>query len=351
MTRAQLFDIGKSLDIQDKGAQDAICRNWDRVAKPIDGLGLYETIIARIGGIQGTSDPKVERRSLLLFFSDNGIAQNGVSQSDISVTHKVAVSTANGTSVACLMAHKANIDVVPIDIGMVGDIVPGIENLRIGDGTKSFLQSDAMTMDQTLDAIEVGFNKVEDLKKKGLDLILLGEMGVANTTTATAVGCALLKKDPMLFTGYGAGLSEMAREKKASVIAEGIRLHGSDDPLKVLSALGGFDIAAMVGAIIAGAKLHVPVVLDGLVTYAAALVAETLFPGIKAVMIAAHRPKEPMGKLMMGVLGLRSPIDADLALGEGTGAILLVPQLDVSIELYRHGLSFDGLGMDSYRRY
>ncbi|MBO4393052.1 MAG: nicotinate-nucleotide--dimethylbenzimidazole phosphoribosyltransferase [Spirochaetales bacterium] len=356
MTKAELMDIGKSLTTIDQEAMECIRRNWDSIAKPIDGLGLYESIICRIGGIQGTSDPKVEKRSLILFFSDNGIAENGVSQSDVSVTRKVAIVTAKKESTAYLMARKANIDVVPIDIGMKGAIVSGIENRRISDGTKSFLCGDAMTIDQTLKAIDVGYSIVSELKKKDLDLVLLGEMGVANTTTATAVGCALLGKDPLQYTGHGAGLSDEAMRHKAKVIADGIRFHGfnsskANDPLEVLSALGGYDIAAMVGSILACAVLHVPAILDGIVTYAAALVAATMFPAVKEVMIASHRPKEPMGRLMMESLGLRAPIDADLALGEGTGAILLVPQIDVSIELYRKGISFENLGMESYRRY
>lgn len=352
MTKADLIDIGKSLKIIDQDAQEKVSRNWDAIAKPIDGLGLYESIISRIGGIQQTADPKVEKRSLILFFSDNGIAEEGVSQSDISVTHKVAEVTAKKQSTAFLMAQKANIDVISIDIGMKGAIISGIENRRISDGTKSFLDGDAMTIDQTIKAIDAGYNIISELKRNGLDLVLLGEMGVANTTTATAVGCALLGKDPLQYTGHGAGLSDQALKHKAEVISEGLRLHSNaQGPLEVLSALGGYDIASMVGVILAGAKFHVPVILDGIVTYAAALVAETMFPGIKDVMIASHRPKEPMGRLMMESLGLRAPIDADLALGEGTGAILLVPQIDMSIELYRNGISFDGLGMESYRRY
>ena len=352
MTKAELIDIGKSLNIIDQEAQKNVCRNWDAIAKPIDGLGLYESMISRIGGIQGTADPKVEKRSLILFFADNGIAENGVSQSDVSVTHKVAEATAKKQSTAYLMAQKANIDVIPVDIGMKGAIISGIENRRVSDGTKSFLCGDAMTIDQTIKAIYAGYNFVSELKKTGLDLVLLGEMGVANTTTATAVGCALLGKDPLQYTGHGAGLSDEALRHKAEVISEGLRLHNKvHDPLEVLSALGGYDIAAMVGVILAGAKLHVPVILDGVVTYASALVAEALFPAVKDVMIASHRPKEPMGRLMIESLGLRAPIDADLALGEGTGAILLVPQIDVSIELYRKGISFENLGMESYRRY
>ena len=267
------------------------------------------------------------------------------------MTHKVAEVTARKESTAYLMAHKANINVIPIDIGMKGAIVSGIENRRISDGTKSFLSDNAMTSDQTIKAIDTGYGIVSDLKKRGLDIVLLGEMGVANTTTATAVGCALLGKDPLQYTGHGAGLSDDAVKHKAKIIAEGIRLHSSRDAFDVLCALGGYDIAAMVGVILAGADFHIPVILDGIVTYAAALVAEKMFPGIKDVMIASHRPKEPMGRCMMESLGLKAPIDADLALGEGTGAILLVPQLDICLELYRKGLGFDGLEMPSYRRY
>ena len=212
-----------------------------------------------------------------------------------------------------------------------------------------------MTEDQVLKAVDVGFDTALKLKKEGCNLVLSGEMGVANTTTSTAVGCALLGKDPAQYTGHGSGLPAEALKHKADIIREGISRHGfgsSDaDAFDVLRCLGGFDIAAMVGLFLGAACSGIPVVLDGIVSLVAALVSERLFPGIKDVMIASHRPREPIARLIMDELGLPAPIDAGLALGEGTGAILLIPQIDICLELYRKGLSFEGLGMDSYRRY
>ena len=355
MTRADLADIGRNLRPFDKNAEKAVLSRWDNIAKPIEGLGIYEKIVARIGGIRKTDSPVIDNRSLVLFFSDNGIAQSGVSQSDVEVTHKVAKATAADRSTACLMAQKAGIHIIPIDIGMKGDIVTGLVNHRISEGTESFLKSCAMSDEQVLKAIEVGYNTALQLKKEGCDLVLLGEMGVANTTTSTAVACALLGKDPTQFTGHGSGLSEEALKHKAVVIRDGIEKHGFgsalSDPFEVLRSLGGYDIAAMVGVFLGSGCSGIPVVLDGVVSLAAALVTQKLFPGITDVMIASHRPREPIARLIMDELGLSAPMDADLALGEGTGAILLVPQIDICLELYRNGLSFDGLGMDSYRRY
>ncbi len=352
MTRSELLDIWKGLEVADGKAEKAVLHHWDSIGKPIEGLGLYEKLIARIGAIQHTNRPRTKKRKLLLFFSDNGIVESGVSQSDVSVTHKVAEATARKTSTASLMAQKADIELIPIDIGMKGEIIPSFHNCRVCEGSRNFLREKAMTEDETLAAIKAGYDLVHELEHDGLDLVLLGEMGVANTTTSTALGCAILKEDPKLFTGRGAGLSDAMLDHKVEVIAEAIERHGViDDPLEALATFGGYDIAGMVGSILACAELHVPVILDGLVTLVAALVSERLFPGISSVFIASHNPRERMGRLALETLGLKAPMDADLALGEGTGAILLVPQLDISLELYLKGISFDDLGMDAYTRY
>ena len=368
-----------------KEKYDAVMAHWDSIAKPIDGLGDFEHIIARIGAITGTAEPGIGRRTLLVFLSDNGIVDEGVSQSKSDVTHAVAWSMSRDESTVCVMARRAGVDVLPVDIGMTGEPVDGIEYHRIRSGTRSFALEPAMTYGETTQAIETGRrmaarviegsakalhkNTVED-SLPGCDILLLGEMGIGNTSTATAVSCAMLGMAPDDVVGRGAGLSSDILKHKCEVISDALHKYGylsedgcsadmennkrgaADKALEVLATLGGYDIAGMVGAIMEAYDRHVPVILDGLITLSAVLVAERMKPGIKDVCIPSHFPREPMGQRILKELGFsRAPIDAGLALGEGTGAVLLMPLLDVCMHLYDYGTRFEGMKLSAYERY
>ncbi len=326
---------------------------WDTIAKPLDGLGDYEGIISRIAAIRGIEHPAINNRSLLIFLSDNGIVEEGVSQSTSEVTRSVAFAMAHGRSTVCVMAREAKVSVIPIDLGIKGGPISGITDKRIADGTRNFLKGPAMTEEETMSAINAGFEAVSLEADKGTDLILLGEMGIGNTTTATAVSCALTGLDPAAFTGRGAGGGKDLIAHKTSVIAQALKKYDFDpkDALRILSLFGGFDIAAMTGAVFAGAKYGIPVVLDGLITLSALLTAETLSPGIKDFIIPSHTPKEPMGRHILTHLDLKAPIDADLALGEGTGGVLLIPQLDLCLALFNEGERFSDLKIKEYHRF
>lgn len=331
----------------------AVRDHWDSIAKPIDGLGIYEEIIARIGGIQRSEAPAVRNRTLLIFLSDNGIVDEGVSQCDSSVTHSVAEAMAADRSTVCIMAREAGVRVYPADVGMKGEKVEGIADRRIRNGTRDFLKEPAMTQEEAELALNTGYEMVKQFKEEGNDIVLLGEMGIGNTTTATAVSCAILGLDPYEVTGRGAGLTDEKLMHKCDVINEALGRYGydADDAMKILTLFGGYDIAAMAGAVKAGAELNVPVILDGLITLSAALTAERIYKGSSRACIASHMPKEPVGERIMKELSLEAPITAGMALGEGTGAVLLVPQLDVCMALYDKGSRFEGIGVEAYARY
>ncbi|MCR4806344.1 MAG: nicotinate-nucleotide--dimethylbenzimidazole phosphoribosyltransferase [Lachnospiraceae bacterium] len=353
MTVEGLKDLAKKTEPVNREAYDAVIRHWDSIAKPLDGLGMFERLTARIGSIQGREDISVKNKSLLLFLSDNGVVEEGVSQCDSEVTHKVGQAMAQGLSTVCMMAERAGVSVHPVDIGMKGDHIEGIIDKRIRDGSRNFAKEPAMTIDETLEAIETGYEEAIRLYKEGTDILLLGEMGIGNTTTSTAVACAILKLDPTQMTGRGAGLDIEQSQHKGRVIENALRKYDlcQDDIIGILTTFGGYDIAAMTGAIAGGAHCHMPLVTDGLITLCAALTAEKLFPGTKDHCIASHVPKEPMGAHILKELGLFAPIDAGMALGEGTGGVLLMPLLDVCLSLYDKGLPFEGLKMDPYKRF
>ncbi len=353
MTKEELIKIGNDIGPVSSDAYDAVMKHWDSIAKPIEGLGLFERIIARIGSIKNTENVILKNRTLLIFLADNGIVEEGVSQCGQEVTHKVAQAMSRESSTVCVMAEKAGVNVHPVDVGMCGEKIPGIKDLRIRNGSRNFAKEPAMTMQETLDAIEKGFNEAVGICKEGADILLLGEMGIGNTSTATAVGCALLGLSPEEFTGRGAGLSDEKKAHKCGVISKALRKYDiqKDEVLKILATFGGYDIAAMTGAVIGGALCHTPVVADGLITLCAVLTAQRLFPGSKDHCIASHVPGEPLGRRILKELELSAPISADMALGEGTGAVLLMPLLDVCMNLYDKGQRFGGLDIDAYKRW
>ena len=324
--------------------------NWNRVAKPLHSLGLLEDLIAKIAASQGIARPYISGRTVLVFCADNGVVEEGVSQSDHTVTTAVATSMASGLSNVNLMAREANAHVEVYDVGMIDD-VPGIHQCKVCHGTKNFTKEPAMTREETLAAMEAGRKAAEKAKLDGNGIVVMGEMGIGNTTTAAAVLSVLLGEKPETLCGRGSGLSDTGLARKIEAVKKGININQPDpaDPVDVLSKLGGADIAAMCGVLLAAPQLHLPVVLDGLISLAAALAACNIDKDTKDYMIPSHIGREPGCQLALEALGLRAPIAADLALGEGTGGVLLLPMLDMALAVYNSTHSFDSIGIEPYK--
>ena len=348
---------------------------WDNVAKPLDGLGDFEDIICKIGAIKGRDDFNLSKKALLIMCADNGIVKEGVSQSDSSVTLSVAKNMLRGKSSAAVMAKKNDIDVFVADVGIDSDeVLEGIIDKKVRRGSRNFLLEPAMTEEETLKAINIGINLVRECKEKNYDILLTGEMGIGNTTTSTAVASAILSKTELLesntkthrdyfeainvdmlvdtITGRGAGLDDKKLEKKKSIIKEAIKKYSlkDADAFKILMTAGGYDIAALTGVCIGGAIYDIPIVLDGVITMAAALAAEKIVPGVKDYLTASHYGKEIASKLIAERLELKPVINADMALGEGTGAIMMISLLEDAIEVYKNAAVFSEISVDNYVR-
>ena len=333
---------------------------WDSIAKPIDGLGDLEEMISRIAAMQGKIIPDISRRALVVMCADNGVVSEGVTQCDKSVTLDVAKLLCKGQSSVCVMTEGTDVDIIPVDIGIDSDeVIPGIRNKKVCRGTGNIATEPAMSPDQCLRALEAGMEIMEICARKGYDIVATGEMGIGNTTTSTALLCALTGISPGEVTGRGAGLTDEGLDRKIRVIEQALKLHGLDagcgisDPESAFEALqkvGGLDIAGLAGLFIGGAKHRIPVVTDGLISAVAALTAECLVPGTAAYMLASHTGRERGTGRVLERLGLKAVIDADLALGEGTGAVMLFPMLDMAMSLYLNGMRFDDTGIDAYER-
>lgn len=338
----------------DAKIREKVQRNWDAVAKPLDGMGMFEKITAQIGSIQGTERAAVEKRAVIVFCADNGIVAEGISQSGQEVTAAVAHSMGKQASSVGIMGKQTGTDVIPVDIGICGtEQIPGVLSRKVMPGTGNFAKEPAMMPVQTMQGIQTGIELAGLCKKRGYQLLATGEMGIGNTTTSSAVAAALLGCTAAEVTGRGAGLSDAGLLHKQQVITDALRRYqfGTDETFRILSCVGGLDIAGMAGLCIGGAYYQIPVVLDGVISVVAALVAERLKPGTKEYLIASHKSREPATEKMLKELGLKPVIDADLALGEGSGAVLLFPLLDAAMAVYRTQTTFSDIRVEQYTRF
>lgn len=338
----------------DKGIYDAVKSSWDSVAKPLDSLGVFEQVICRIGAIQRTAKPRIKNRVILVFCSDNGVVAEGVSQSGQEVTLAVARSMGKNRSSVGRMGKTCGVDVICADVGINSmEKIPGVRDLKVACGTKDFAVESAMSEEEAVRALNAGFQLAYECKEKGIDIIGIGEMGIGNTTTSTAVVASLLNMNAAEITGRGAGLSDSGLDRKIAVINSAIEKYDlyRATPFEVLRHVGGFDIAAMAGAIAGAACEYIPVVLDGAISMAAALLAERLFPGSKDYLIASHISREPLAGTVIDELALRGIIDADMALGEGSGAVMLFPLLDAAMSVFDEQTTFGDIEIAPYRRW
>ena len=349
----QLRDVFAAIasDPREEEARQAAHRQWASIAKPLDSLGLLETAVEDMAALTLSHRIDISNRALLLLCADNGVVDQGVTQCDYTVTAAVARNAGANRSSVCKMAAVANCKVVPVDMGMRDPgTIPGVLDRRVGNGTGDITLGPAMSREQAEQAVLTGVELVKELKERGVGLIATGEMGIGNTTTSSAVACALLNRPVAEMTGRGAGLSDRGLERKLWAIETALERSRPDpvDPLDVLGKVGGFDIAGMCGIYLGGAMHRVPVLMDGFISTVAALCALRLCPKSAKAMFASHVSAEPAGRLILDVLGKTPLITAGMRLGEGTGAVCAIPMLDMALSLYQDGTTFDGTGIEAY---
>lgn len=340
----------KLIEPPDRRAMEACARRWDSIAKPLHSLGKLETGVIQLAGIAGTSQVKLEKKALVIMCADNGVVAEGVTQSTSEVTAIVSENFLDLNSCACIMAAQIGAEVYPVDIGIGIDTkLPG--NKKVAYGTKNMAQEPAMTREEAIQAVEVGINTALELKEAGYQIIATGEMGIGNTTTSSAIAAVLLDLPVEQVTGKGAGLSRDGLRRKIEVIQQSIERNRPDknDPVDVLSKVGGFDIAGIVGLFLGGAALKLPVVVDGFISSVAALIALRLEPEVIHYIMPSHQSKENAGRLLLEALGLEPYITCDMCLGEGTGAIALFPLLDMGLAVYNQMSTFEQVDIEAYQ--
>ncbi|WP_417512691.1 nicotinate-nucleotide--dimethylbenzimidazole phosphoribosyltransferase [Marinobacter sp.] len=324
------------------------------LTKPAGSLGKLESIAIQLAGLQGTDFPALDRIQISVFVGDHGICEEGVSAYPQAVTAQMIANFANGGAAISVLAKSLGAELEVVNLGTVSDVphgLPGVIDARIAPCTRNFSVIDAMTAEQASAALNHGDATAQRAADKGCQLFIGGEMGIGNTTSATAVACALMEKNPMKLTGPGTGLDLAGVRHKAEVIILAIQRHDNDDDgqdaIAVLKAFGGFEIAALAGAIAGCAARSIPVLIDGYIASVAALVAVSQQPGIHPWLLFAHRSAEPGHQAVLDALNAEPLLDLGMRLGEGSGAAVAIPLLRIACELHNNMASFSDAGVSN----
>ena len=332
--------------LDDRAAAEADALQ-SRLTKPRGALGRIEALGTQLAAIAGTCPPPVPRpAAVAVFAADHGVVAQGVTPRPQEVTAQMVVNLAAGGAAINVLARQVGASVTVVDVGVATPLPDDIEieRRRIRDGTADLTREPAMTLDECRRALDVGASVAADLVAKGARVLVTGEMGIGNTTAAAAVIAALLDRPALEVTGRGTGVDDAGFARKVAAVEAGLA-RCTGEPLEVLAEVGGLEIAALVGYIVAGAAAGVPVVVDGVIADAALLAAERLAPGVAARCIAGHRSTEPGATAVLDALGLDPLLDLGLRLGEGSGACLALPLLESAALVLREMATFDAAGV------
>lgn len=333
----------------DEAARSAAQARQQQLTKPPGALGQLEALAIQLAAMQGREKPQVDNIYIGVFAGDHGIAEENVSAFPQLVTAEMVKNFARGGAAICVLARQLDARLEVVNLGTAFDTgdLPGVLQCHIGKGTANFARQPAMTEAQLAAALQVGRDSAAHAARLGAHLYIGGDMGIANTTSAAALACALLKHTPQQLAGPGTGLDASGVQHKANVIARALELHAAhlSDPLEILRRLGGFEIAALTAAYISCAQQGITVLVDGYITTAAALLAVHIQPGVADWMLYAHRSAEPGHRLMLNALKAETLLELGMRLGEGSGAAMSVPLLRLACALHNEMATFAEAGV------
>ena len=330
----------------DQDAANAAQARQNRLTKPTGSLGRLEDLTVQIAGIQGKTIPEIDPAAIFVYAADHGVAALGVSAYPAAVTAQMVYNFARGGAVINTLAVQLGARLTVADVGVAEDLPPElpIQHCKIRRGTADWTQGPAMSVAEARQALEVGRRLFGEAGTVGIALV--GEMGIGNTTTAAALASALLGQPPVEMVGRGTGVDNAGLVRKLSAVERGLARHrGLTDPLETLAALGGLEIAALAGTMLAAASARVPILLDGFITTVAALAAARLDPALPPYLIAAHRSPEPGHAVVLEALGLTPLLDLGLRLGEASGAAFALPLVRAAVAILRDVATFDEAGV------
>ncbi len=323
-----------------------------KLTKPAGSMGALEELGVQLAGLNGTCPPPIPANvGIAIFAADHGVQAQGVTTWPQEVTRQMVQNFLAGGAVVNALARQITSRTLIVDVGVagapIGASAENFRDLRVRSGTADFTLGPALSPDEVTHAIQAGMTIAQELIAAGHDLLIAGDMGIANTTTSAAILAASLRLEPAVVTGRGTGINDAMLARKVEVIAQGLARHRpqADQPLAILAAFGGLEHAAMVGFLATAAAARVPVILDGLITAAAAVLAAQLDPLLATGWIAGHLSVEPGAKLALAHLDRSPLLDLELRLGEGSGAVLAVPLVQAAARILHEVATFPDAGV------
>ncbi len=338
----------KKIGALDEHAISAARARQDILTKPAGSLGTLEDISTKVAGITGNAMPEMKDKLIITMAGDHGVTDDGVSAYPKAVTAQMVYNFLNDGAAINVLARHAGARVVIVDMGVAVDFThERLVSKKIAYGTANMAKGPAMTYEDAVRSIEAGIEVFESEAKKGVDIVGVGDMGIGNTTSSSAIVAVITGEAVKKVTGRGTGIDDAGLEKKIAVIEEAIRVNkpNNKDAIEVLAKVGGFEIGGMAGVILAAASHSVPVVIDGFISGTAALVAYGIAPAVKDYMIAAHRSVERGHSVTLDYIGLKPLLDLDMRLGEGTGAALGVSIVDAACKILGEMATFEDAGV------
>lgn len=340
-----LDDTLNTIPLPDLAAAAEAQRRLDGKTKPPGSLGRLEELACTLAAIRGTAELELPGKALVVMAGDHGVADEGVSAFPQEVTAQMVLNFARGGAGINVLARRAGARVVVVDMGVKGNlpVMPEIRSIRIGPGTRNAALGPAMTEDEVVRALEAGIALAGELADDGVGLIGIGEMGIANTTSASALTAAYTGASPAEVTGRGTGIDDARHAHKVQVVERMLRANPVDswDALRTLATLGGFEIAGMAGVVLGAAARRMPVLADGFIATAAALAAVRISPRARYALIASHQSVEAGHRHLLRALDARPLLDLGLRLGEGTGAALAMGLVDAAVAVLREMATFE----------
>ena len=346
----RVFEVAASITPLDMAAMEQARSRQLQLTKPPGSLGRLEEIAVQMAGITRQPLPAVKRKAVIVMAADHGVAVEGVSAYPSAVTPQMVLNFLHGGAAINALARHAGAEVVIVDVGVAADLDhPGLLSRKVARGTANMASGPAMTREQTLAAISVGMDVLKSLVERGIELVATGDMGIGNTTAASAITASLTGVPVSLVTGRGTGIDETQLAHKIHVIEQALTRNAPDpsDPLDVLAKVGGLEIAGLVGVIVAGAAHRIPIVIDGFISGAAALAALRICPTVRDYLFAGHVSVERGHQVILEQIGLSPLLDLELRLGEGTGAVLATHIIEAALRVHREMATFAEAGVSN----
>jgi len=334
--------VERIFPLLDPRLADEIARRWASLTKPPGSLGRLEDLVLHYALIRGTALPVIQRKAIFIFCADHGVVAEKVSAFPQQVTRQMVRNFLRGGAAINVLCRAAAIEPVVVDVGVCGPPETGVLNYKVREGTANFAYRQAMTTDEANAALEIGIRLASDAAAR-YDVTGIGEMGIGNTTSASALLSAFTGRDPFETAGRGAGVDAEGLQRKVAAIRQGLGVNRDllVSPFGILQAVGGLEIAAMAGFILGAAARRLPVVIDGFIATAAAMVARAMAPDSLDAAIFSHRSGEQAHEMMLRFLNVQPQIDLAMRLGEGTGAALAIQLLENALRLYREMATFE----------